>query len=64
MKILNKSNYLDSHFKEDKKFYKAQSALTTGLSGIDSHMSIRNGVYLIGGLPSVGKLSQPTFVSN
>ena len=55
MKMINKSNYLDSHFKEDKKLYKSQSTLTTGLAGIDEYMSIRNGVYLLGGLPSVGK---------
>ena len=56
-KSLNKLDYLNNHFNNDIKTYSLKSRLKTGLSSIDSQTNIRPGIFLIGGLPSVGKTS-------
>lgn len=64
IKSQTKTDYLKSQFNTDKQIYNGQSSIKTGLSNFDDNISIRPGTYLIGWLPSVGKLSQPTLVSN
>lgn len=55
MRIITKTNYLDTYFQEDQELRQSNNWVQTGFSGIDDYISIRSGVYLIGGLPSVGK---------
>ena len=56
-KTRGKLQYLDERYSVDKLKRKASSKLKTGLPTIDENLNIRHGVYLIGGLPSVGKTS-------
>ena len=55
MRVLNKLDYIKNHFGNDRDVYSNPNPLKTGIRGIDDHLVIRPGVYLIGGLPSVGK---------
>ena len=56
MQMLNKLDYIKNNFLSDKEMYVSYSSkIKTGFSVIDSNLSIRPGVYLLGGIPSVGK---------
>jgi replicative DNA helicase len=57
MKVSKKSEYLNQQFIEDQKLHSDSSHIKTGFHGIDANMIIRPGIYLMGGLPSVGKTS-------
>ena len=57
MNLVNKLEYLEKQFDADKAFYTAKNTMKTGFKTIDSNMNLRRGVYLIGGLPSIGKTS-------
>lgn len=56
-KTRSKLQYLEERYSVDKLKRKASSKLKTGFPTIDQNLNIRHGVYLIGGLPSVGKTS-------
>ena len=56
-KTRSKLQYLEERYSVDKLKRKASSKLKTGFPTIDNNLNIRHGVYLIGGLPSVGKTS-------
>ena len=55
--LSNKKNYLNNGFQTDKNNRSNSKQLSTGLKCIDEKLDIRNGVYLIGGFPSIGKTS-------
>ena len=56
-KTRGKLQYLQNKYASDKLKHKSVSIINTGFKTIDSNLKIRNGVYLIGGVPSVGKTS-------
>jgi replicative DNA helicase len=57
IKLRNKSDYLNNHFQIDKEKRSKQQSILTGIKDLDNKLPIRRGVYLLGGLPSIGKSS-------
>lgn len=54
---MTKIQYLTNHYQKDKENFNGAVQIKTGLANLDNKLKIRNGVYLIGGLPSIGKTS-------
>lgn len=57
IKLSNKKDYLNSRFLTEKSDRTKNKQLYTGIKCIDERLPIRNGVYLFGGCPGVGKTS-------
>lgn len=57
IKLSNKKDYLANCFMTEKSEMAVNKRLYTGIKCIDEKMPIRNGLYLLGGCPGIGKTS-------
>ena len=57
IKLSNKRDYLANHFSAEKSDRNKKRQLCTGIKCIDERLPIRNGIYLLGGCPGIGKTS-------
>ena len=64
IKLSNQKDYLYNGYATEIENRTKNKTLSTGIKSIDTKLSIRDGVYMLGGNPSTGKVSQPTLVSN
>ena len=55
IQISSKDDYLKSSFNNDKETRAKMPVIKTGIKSLDEQLQIRNGVHLVGGLPSAGK---------
>jgi replicative DNA helicase len=57
IKLSNKKDYLANCFSAEKSDRNKNKHLYTGIKCIDERLPIRNGLYLLGGCPGIGKTS-------
>jgi replicative DNA helicase len=55
--LSNKRDYLTNHFSAEKSDRNKNKHLRTGIKCIDGRLPMRNGIYLLGGCPGIGKTS-------